>query len=98
MIQLNKIYFDGKGYMQKCIELNDPQDPDLVKICSRLNFTPVDSISFENYHPQTFCNITVGNYYIQGVSIEHLFTDISKKTNENFYLNCEPTPDPGGLY
>ena len=98
MIQLNKIYFDGKGYIQKCIDINDPQDPDLVKMCSRLNFTPVDSISFESYQPQTFCDITVGDYYIQGVSIEHLFTDIKKSTQTILYPSYNPNPDPGGLY
>ena len=98
MIQLNKIYFDGKGYMQKCIDTNDPQDPDLVKMCSRLNFIPVDSISFEGYQPQTFCDITVGDYYIQGVSIEHLFTDIKTSTQTILYPSHNPTPNPGGLY
>ena len=98
MIQLNKIYFDGKGYIQKCIESNDPQDPDFVKMCSRLNFTPVDSISFESYQPQTFCDITVGDYYIRAVSVEHLFTDIKKSTQTVLYPSHDPTPDPGGLY
>ena len=98
MIQLNKIYFDGKGYIQKCIESNDPQDPDFVSICSRLNFTPVDSIYFASYQPQTFCDITIGDYYIQGVSIEHLFTDIKKSTQTVLYPSHNPIPDPGGLY
>ena len=98
MIQLNKIYFDGKGYIKKCVEANDPQDPDFAKVCSRLNFTPVDSISFESYQPQTFCDITIGDYYIQGVSIEHLFTDIKKSTQTVLYPSHNPTPDPGGLY
>lgn len=98
MIHLNKIYFDGKGYIQKCIDVNDPPEPELAKICSSLNFTPVDSISFERYQSQTFCDITIGDYYIQGVLLEHLFTDIKKSSNTILYPSHNPTPDPGGLY
>ena len=98
MIQLNKIYFDGKGYVQKGLDINDPSEDDLVKACSRFNFTPVDSISFESYQPQTFCDITIGDYYIQGVSIEHLFTDIRESTRTELYPSRNPLPDPGGLY
>jgi len=98
MIQLDKIYFDGKGYIQKCLDVNDPLDPELVKICSSLNFTPVDSISFKSYQSQTFCDITIGDHHIQGVLIEHLFTDIKKTTRTVLYPSHNPTPDPGGLY
>ena len=98
MIQLNKIYFDGKGYIQRCIDSNDPPADDLIKICSRFNFTPVDSISFENYEPQTFCDITINDYYVQGVSIKHIYTDIKKSTQTILYPSHNPSPDPGGLY
>ena len=98
MIQLNKIYFDGKGYIQRCIELNDHPSDDLIKICSRFNFTPVDSISFESYEPQTFCDITIDDYYIQGVSIKHIYTDVKKNAQTILYPSHNPAPDPGGLY
>ncbi len=98
MIQLNKIYFDGKGYIQRRVELDDLPEEDLAKLCSRFNFTPVDSVSFESYQPQTFCDITIGDYHIQGVSIEHLFTDIKTSTQTVLYPSHNPTPDPGGLY
>lgn len=96
MINLNKIYFDGKGYLEKRFELGDEPDPDLVKICSRFNFTPVDTINFST--EEGFCDITIGDYYIQGVSSLHLFTDIEKQTRTILYPSHNPTPDPGALY
>jgi len=98
LIQLNKIYFDGKGYVQRRIDLNDPPIDDLIKICSRLNFTPVDSISFKSYEPQTFCDITINDYYIQGVSIKHIYTDIKKPAQTILYPSYNPASGPGGLY
>lgn len=94
MIQLNKIYFDGKGYIQRRIDLNDLPANDLIKICSRFNFTPVDSISFENYEPQTFCDITINDYFIQCVSIKHIYTDSKKSTHTVLY----PSHNPSRLY
>ena len=91
MIQLNKIYFDGKGYIQRRIDLNEPPIDKLIKICSRLNFTPVDSISFENYEPQTFCDITINDYYIQRVSIKHIYIDIEKSNQTVLYPSHNPT-------
>ena len=87
MIQLNKIYFDGKGYIQRCIDSNEIPEKDLIKVCSRFNFTPVDSISFESYQPQTFCDITIGDYCIQGVSIKHIYTDIENSARTVLYLS-----------
>ncbi len=98
MIQLNKIYFDGKGYVQRRIDSNDPPEKELAKICSRFNFTPVDSISFENYQPKTYCDITINDYYIQGVSVKHIYTDIKKTPRDILYPSHNPTPNPGDLY
>lgn len=98
MIQLNKIYFDGKGYIQRRIDSNDQPEDDLIKICSRFNYTPVDSISFENYQPQTYCDITVNDYYIQNVPVKHLYVDIKKTTQTVLYPSHNPSPDPGGIY
>jgi hypothetical protein len=98
MINLNKIYFDGQGYAKYLIESNEASSQDEIDIVNRFNFTPVDSISFEQYPPQTFCDITIGNYHIQGVSLKHLFTDIEKQTRTILYPSHNPSPDPGGLY
>ena len=76
VMKLNKIFFDGKGYLRKCIELEEYLDDELFKICSRFNFIPVDSISFEKYQPQTYCDIVINGYHIEAVSIEHLYTQI----------------------
>ena len=89
MIKLNKIYFDGKGYLKTCIDLEEQLSPDLVKICSRLNFTPVDSITFNDN--ENFCSITIGDYYLQEIPVDCLYTDISN-------VDYSPTPNPGGLY
>ncbi len=98
MTKLEKIYFDGKGYLEKCIELGDQPDDDLVRICSRFNFTPVDSINFESFSGESFCDITIGDHYLCGISTEHLFTDIQKQTRTVLYPAHNPTPNPGGLY
>lgn len=96
MINLNKIYFDGKSYLEKLIESGNEPDPDFIKICSRFNFTPVDSVSFNDN--SNCCDITIGDYYIKEVSMIHLFTDISKLTKTILYPAHNPTPNPGGLY
>tara|TARA_B100000035_G_C21016640_1_gene562157 strand:+ start:679 stop:909 length:231 start_codon:yes stop_codon:yes gene_type:complete len=75
-MKLNKIFFDGKGYLKRCLELDNHLDEELVKICSRFNFTPVDSISFKEYQHQTYCDIKIDNYFIKSVCIEHLYTQI----------------------
>jgi len=98
MIQLNKIYFDGKGYIQRCIDLNEPPEDDLIKICSRFNFTPVDSISFQSYQPQTFCDITINDYFIQCVPVKHIYVDNKKSNQTVLYPSHNPTPGPGRLY
>ena len=98
MIQLNKIYFDGKGYAKKLIESNDSPTNEIIKIYSRFNFTPIDSVSFESNLGSGFCNITIGDHYIENVSIKYLFTNIENSLKTKVYPLHNPTPDPGGLY
>ena len=98
MIKLEKIYFDGKGYLERCIELGDQPDEELIRVCSRFNFTPVDSVSFESFSDGCFCDITIGDHCLRGISTEHLFTDIQKQTRTKLYPEHDPTPNPGGLY
>ena len=98
MVKLEKIYFDGKGYLEKCLEMGDQPDDELFRVCARFNFTPVDSITFKEYQPQTYCDITIDNYCIKAVSIEHLYTSIEKQNRTILYPTHNPTPDPGGLY
>ena len=98
MIKLEKIYFDGKGYAKAMIEQENEYSQEEVDIANRFNFTPIDSISFEYYQPQTYCDIIIGDYYLKAVSITHLYTDISNQTKTVLYPSHNPTPDPGGLY
>ena len=98
MVKLEQIYFDGQGYAKYLIESDEASSQDEIDIANRLNFTPVDSISFEEYSPQTFCDITIGDLCIKGVSLEHLYTDIQKQTRTILYPSHNPTPDPGALY
>jgi hypothetical protein len=94
MVKLEKIYFDGKGYLERCIELGEMPSDDLIRVCSRFNFTPVDSITFK----QSYCDIRIDDYYIKTVSLEHLYTSIEKKIKTVLYPSHNPTPNPGGLY
>jgi len=98
LVKLEKIYFDGKGYIESCLASGEQPNDELIRICSRFNFTPVDSITFEEYQPQTYCDITIDDHYIKAVSIEHLYTSIEKQTRTILYPSYNPTPDPGGLY
>jgi len=98
MVKLEQIYFDGQGYAKYLIESNEASSQDEIDIANRLNFTPVDSISFEEYNPRTFCDITIGDLCIKGVSLKHLYTDIQKQTRTILYPSHNPTPDPGELY
>ena len=98
MIKLEKIYFDGKGYAKDLIEQECEYSKEEVDIASKFNFTPIDSISFEYYQPQTYCDITIGNHCLKAVSITHLYTDITSRTRTVLYPSHNSTPDPGGLY
>lgn len=98
MIKLENIYFDGKSYAKYLVECGEEFSQEKVDITNRFNFTPVDSISFQNYQPQTYCDITIGDYYIQAVNITHLYTDIKQQTRTVLYPGHHPTPNPGGLY
>ena len=98
MIKLQQIYFDGQSYMKHLIESDEEYSQEEIDFINSLNLTPVDSISFKQYHPQTFCDITIGDYCFQGVSITHLYTDIQNKKRTTLYPTNNPTPDPGGLY
>lgn len=98
MIKLEKIYFDGKGYAKALTEQGGEYSQEEVNIANKFNFTPVDSISFEYYQPQTYCDITLGDHYIKAVCITHLYTDIREQTKTVLYPSHNPTPDPGGLY
>lgn len=98
MVKLEQIYFDGQGYAKYLVENNEVVSQEEVDIANRFNFTPVDSISFEQYPPQTFCDITIGDYYLKGISLKHLFTDIKNQTKTILYPSHNPTPDPGALY
>lgn len=89
MIKLNKIYFDGKGYLKKYFDSEEQLDPDFVKLCSRFNFMPVDSITFND--EENFCDITIGDYILQKIPVSCLYTDISN-------IKHSQTPNPGGLY
>ena len=96
MIKLNKIYFDGQSYAKSLA--NEEGTQKKIDIANRFNFTPVDSISFESYQPQTFCDITIGDYYLRAIPLKHLFTDIQRKEITILYPSHNPSPDPGGLY
>ena len=96
MIKLKKIYFDGQSYAKSLA--NEEGTQKKIDIANRFNFTPVDSISFESYQAQTFCDITIGDYYLRAISLEHLFTDIQRKEITILYPSHNPSPDPGGLY
>lgn len=98
MIKLNKIYFDGKSYAQALIQEKELHTQEEINLANRFNFTPVDSISFQDYQPQTYCDITIGEHLIQAVSVDHLYTDIEKKNRTVLYPSHNPTPDPGALY
>jgi hypothetical protein len=96
MVKLKKIYFDGQSYAKSLT--NEESNQSKIDIANRFNFTPVDSISFEDYQPQTFCDITIGDYYLRAISLEYLFTDIQRKEITILYPSHNPSPDPGGLY
>ena len=103
MIKLEQIYFDGQSYAKYLSESGEAFSQDEIDIANQCNFTPVDSISFEQYQPQTFCDIKIGDYYFEGVSINHLYTNIQntniqKRNKTILYPSHNPTPDPGGLY
>jgi len=98
MTKLEQIYFDGQSYAKHLSECDEASSQDEIDIANRFNFTPVDSISFEQYHLKTFCDIVIGDYYFQGVSITHLYTDIQNKKRTVLYPSHNPSPDPGGLY
>ena len=98
MIKLHNIYFDGKSYAKSLLQEKELHSQEEIAIANRFNFTPVDCISFENYQPQTYCDVTIGNHFIQAVSIEHLYTNIEKQTRTILYPSHNPTPDPGALY
>ena len=98
MVKLEKIYFDGKGYLERCIELGESPSDDLIRICSRFNFTPVDSVVFKSFSGDAFCDITIDDYCLRDISTEHLFTSIQKQIKTVLYPSHNPTPDPGGLY
>jgi uncharacterized protein (UPF0333 family) len=96
MIKLKKIYFDGQSYAKSLVNKESNQAE--INIANRFNFAPVDSISFESYQPQTFCDITIGDYYLKAVSLEHLYTNIQRKASTILYPGHNPTANPGGLY
>ena len=98
MIKLKQIYFDGQGYAKYLVESNEASCQDEIDIANRFNFTPVDSISFEQYQPQTFCDITIGDYYLKGISLKHLYTDIQKQTRTILYPSHNPSTQSGDLY
>lgn len=98
MFKLHQIYFDGQGYAKYLSESNKSSSQDEIDIANKHNFTPVDSISFKQYQPKTFCDITIGDYCFKKVLTDYLFTDIQKKPRTILYPSHNPTPDPGGLY
>ena len=98
LIKLNKIYFDGKSYAQALSNNKDLHSQEEIDLANSFNFTPVDSISFEDYQTQTYCDIKIGNHIIQAVSLDHLYTNIEKKNITTIYPSHNSTPDPGGLY
>tara|TARA_B100000902_G_scaffold323701_1_gene317583 strand:+ start:475 stop:768 length:294 start_codon:yes stop_codon:yes gene_type:complete len=97
LIKLEKIYFDGKGYAKSLVENESEYSQEEVDIASRFNFTPIDSISFEYYQPQTYCDIVIGDHDIKAVSISHLYTDITSQNNRSRTV-LYPSHNPGGLY
>ena len=98
MIKLEKIYFDGKGYAKSLIEQGNEYLQEEVDTANRFNFTPIDSISFEYYQPQTYCDIIIGNHCLEAVNIIHLYTDITNEVKTVLYPSHNSTQDPGGLY
>jgi hypothetical protein len=98
MTKLEQIYFDGQSYAKHLVEIDEKHSQDEIDFINSLNLIPIDSISFKKYHPKTFCDISIGDYYFQGVSITYLYTDIQNKTRTILYPSHNPSPDPGGLY
>lgn len=98
MTKLEQIYFDGQSYVKHLIESDEEYSQEEIDFINSLNLTPVDSISFEHYHPKTYCDIKIGDYYFEGVSVNHLYTNIQKRNKTILYPSHNPTPDPGGLY
>ena len=98
MIKLSKIYFDGQSYARYLVENNEMFSKDKIDLANQLNFTPVDSISFEKYHSQKYCDITIGSHHFEAVSKDYLYTDIKEKPRVVLYPSHNPSPDPGGLY
>jgi len=97
LIKLEKIYFDGKGYAKSLVENESEYSQEEVDIASRFNFTPIDSISFEYYQPQTYCDIVIGENNLKAVSISHLYTDIKRQHNKVRTV-LYPSHNPRGLY
>ena len=98
MIKLNKIYFDGKSYAQTLSQEKESYTQEEINLVSSFNFTPIDSISFKDYQPQTYCDITIGENLIQAVNVTHLYTDISRKNITVLYPSHNPTFNPAASY
>lgn len=98
MIQLKQIYFDGKSYSKHLLKSNEASSQVEIDIANRLDFSPVDSIFFEQYPPQTYCDITIGDYFFQAVSLKYLFTDIQKQTRTILYPSHNPSPQTDESY
>jgi len=100
MKRLSSIYFDGKSYAEYCAANNVECTESELKAAAQFDFAPISSISFENYSRNTFCDITIDGYEFIGISVKHLFTDLSRDTKKHniLYPSHNPTPDPGALY
>tara|TARA_B100001989_G_scaffold154764_1_gene110497 strand:+ start:840 stop:1133 length:294 start_codon:yes stop_codon:yes gene_type:complete len=97
VIKLKKIYFDGEGFA-KNLTNRDNLKEDEINLIKSFKFIPVNTISFKSIAGESFCDITIGDYYFKDISLEYLYTDIQKKCSNILYSLHNPTPNPGGLY
>ena len=93
MTRLRQIYFDGKKYSEYVISKNKLVDEKFVLFVKNLDMTPVTSLTFAGYDPNTYCDIKVAGISYNKVPTKYLFTEVKNK--QNFLY---PTANPGGLY
>lgn len=81
MINLNKIYFDGQGYANMSKNVDPYFSDTMYTELSKYDFSSVESIKFIN---SLHCNIILNDgKKFEGISINHLYTDISSKNIED---------------
>lgn len=93
MIKLYKIYFDGKSYARDMSQEKEFHSQEEIDFIKNFDFAIVESISFIGYSPQTYCDITIDDNFIQAVNITYLYTNIEKPKAILY-----PSHNPSHLY